>query len=133
MIRCFNGCLRIQWPTGQHIFSIYGDLGVQSKRHITILLVWRLTAGVKRPGALLHHPNAPSLHSMMITTNDNDMASKGGPLGRTMSTTSTGEEGDTRPSRPVSDDAVISKPKGILAVDGKQGERTRINLPKSNC
>ena len=47
-----------------------------------------------------------------------------------MSTTSTGDEGDTRPSRPVSDDAAISKPKGILAVDGKHGERTRINLRK---
>ena len=66
----FNGCLRIQWPTGRHIFLIYGDLGVQSKRHITTLLVWRLTAGAKRPGALLHHPNAPSLHSTMITTKE---------------------------------------------------------------
>ena len=90
-IRRFNGCLRIQWPTRRHIFSIYGDLVVQSKRHITTLLVWRLTAGAKRPGALLHHPNAPSLHSMMITTNDNDMASEGGPLGPTMSTIARGD------------------------------------------
>ena len=66
----------------------------------------------------------------MITTNDNDMAFEVGPLGPTMSKTSTREKGDTRPSRPVSDDAVILKPKGMFAVDGKHGERTRINLRK---